>query len=46
MQRLADLRAEWASRERELGAIVATDLRAVNAWARQNNVEHVPLPQL
>jgi hypothetical protein len=46
MRRLADLRAEWATRERELADIVATDIRAVNAWAHRNDVEHVPLPQL
>lgn len=45
MRRLADLRAEWAARERELADIVATDIRSINAWAQQNDVEHVPLPQ-
>ena len=46
MERLGDLRAEWVTRERELADIVATDIAAVNEWAQQSDVAHVPLPQL
>jgi hypothetical protein len=46
LRRLAALRAEWATRERELGEIVATDIRAFNGWALLSDVEHLPLPLL
>ena len=41
MQRLSDLKAEWADRQSELRSIVESGIRPVNEWARQKGVNHV-----
>ena len=42
--RLEDLKVEWNERKAELEAIVASDIAAVNAWARDNGVAHISTP--
>ena len=44
MERLADLEAEWAQRQQELGGIVATHIEPLNAWARDQGIAHVATP--
>ncbi len=44
LERLGDLKSEWAALEVELEAIIASDVAAVNAWARSNAVPHVSPP--
>ena len=44
LQRLKDLKAQWSERERELEAIISSDIADVNAWARTNGVAHVSTP--
>jgi photosystem II stability/assembly factor-like uncharacterized protein len=41
LERLGDLQAEWAVLRSQLSDITATDIAAVNDWARQNDVPHV-----
>jgi hypothetical protein len=41
LERLADLKAEWAALESELAEIEASDIAAVNTWARESAVPHV-----
>jgi phosphoserine phosphatase len=44
MQRLADLKAEWAKRQAELEAITAGKIAPINNWARDKGVAHVAAP--
>jgi photosystem II stability/assembly factor-like uncharacterized protein len=41
LTRLADLKQEWAVLTAELAEIEASDIAAVNAWARQSSVPYV-----
>ncbi len=41
IERLAEMTAEWQQRKAEIAAIHASDIAAVNAWARANGVPHV-----
>jgi len=41
LERLGDLNAEWAALEIELAEIEASDIEAVNTWARESTVPHV-----
>ena len=41
LERLGDLNAEWAALESELAEIEASDIEAVNTWARESTVPHV-----
>ncbi len=43
LQRLADMQEQWAERKVALMQIAATDVAAVNSWARENGVSHVML---
>ncbi|UCF38109.1 MAG: glycosyl hydrolase [Acidobacteriota bacterium] len=45
MHRLSDLKAMWADLKTELQAIQASDIAAVNAWARDNSIPHVATTQ-
>ena len=45
LERLADLESAWAALRAELDAITASDIAAVNQWARDNEVPHISLPQ-
>jgi hypothetical protein len=44
LERLADLQAEWSQHLAELQAIGAQQLAPINAWARDQSVDHVPVP--
>ncbi len=44
-QRLSDLEADWSELEEELRAIEASDVTAVNDWAREEAVPHVMPPR-
>jgi len=44
LERLEDLKQEWANLQAELREISASDIVAVNAWARTNAVKHVTPP--
>jgi hypothetical protein len=44
LERLADLQAEWAERQRELQAIREEHIAPINAWARERGVDHVAVP--
>jgi hypothetical protein len=44
MQRLADLKAEWAKRQTELEAINTGKIAPINNWARDRGVTHVAAP--
>ncbi len=44
MTRLADLKAEWAQRSAELRRITEENLSPINAWAREQGVDHVRIP--
>jgi hypothetical protein len=46
MQRLADLKAEWAKRSAELSAINAEMIAPINNWARDKGVQHVAVTGL
>ncbi len=46
LERLADVTAQWQERKAELTAIVASDIAAVNAWARANGIPHVSIVAL
>jgi photosystem II stability/assembly factor-like uncharacterized protein len=46
MQRLADLKAEWAKRSAELSAINAEMIAPINSWARDKGVQHVAVTGL
>ena len=41
LARLADLKTEWATLTSELAEIEASDIAAVNTWARESAVPHV-----
>ena len=41
MNRLRDLRAEWASRRGELQSIADDHIAPINEWAKAHRVEHV-----
>jgi len=41
LARLADLKTEWATLTSELAEIEASDIAAVNTWARESSVPHV-----
>jgi hypothetical protein len=44
LERLADLKREWASRRTELASITSERLEPINEWARQRGVKHVTVP--
>jgi len=44
LERLGDLQGEWSQLRTELEAINASDVAAVNSWARSNDVPHVSPP--
>jgi len=44
LQRLDDLKAQWAQRKAELADISATDIATVNDWASANGVPHAAPP--
>lgn len=44
LERLEDLNDQWNERKVELDAINASDIAAVNGWARDNGVLHVSQP--
>ena len=44
LQRLDDLKAQWAQRKAELADVAATDIATVNDWASANGVPHATLP--
>jgi hypothetical protein len=44
MTRLADLEAEWQTRQEELRRIADEQLRPINTWANQQGVDHVRVP--
>lgn len=44
LERLSDLKSSWAALQGELDAITASDIAAVNEWARRNTVPHVSRP--
>jgi len=46
MQRLNDLKSEWAQRKSELRNITATQIDAINTWAKEKGVPHVAVPSL
>jgi len=41
LERLADLKAEWASRRAELASINSTHIETINAWAKSNDLPFV-----
>ena len=44
LQRLDDLKAQWAQRKAELADITATDIATVNDWASADGVPHAAPP--
>jgi len=44
LQRLDDLKVQWAERKAELAEISATDIATVNDWARTNGAPHATPP--
>lgn len=44
LQRLDDLKIQWAERKAELAEISATDIATVNDWAKTNNAPHATPP--
>ena len=44
LERLTDLKADWANLESELGDIARSDIKAVNDWASSAAVPHVSPP--
>ena len=44
MTRLADLKAEWQTRQEELRRISDERIRPINMWAQQQGVDHVRVP--
>jgi len=44
LQRLDDLKVQWAERKAELADITATDIATVNDWASGNGVPHATPP--
>ena len=46
LERLGDLEAEWAALRNELSEIEASDIKAVNEWAKSQSVPHVAPPAL
>ncbi|MBW2541964.1 MAG: glycosyl hydrolase, partial [Deltaproteobacteria bacterium] len=44
LERLADLKGEWAALRAELDAITSTDIAAINQWARDHSIPHISLP--
>jgi photosystem II stability/assembly factor-like uncharacterized protein len=45
LERLADLKAEWAQRRAELRDLNANHLAPINTWAREKGVPHVIPPE-
>jgi hypothetical protein len=45
LERLADLKAEWAKRQAELQAITTQHLQPINEWAQAQGVSHVTVPK-
>jgi hypothetical protein len=45
LERLTDLKAEWAQRQAELRDIDADHLAPINTWAREQNLPHVIAPE-
>ena len=45
LERLSDLEAEWGQRREALARIAAAELAAVNRWAREAGLPHVPSPE-
>ena len=44
LERLGDLQDEWSARKTELRAIGAQQLAPINAWTRDQGIDHVPVP--
>lgn len=44
LQRLEDVKAEWAERKAELSNITSNNIAPINEWATRNNISHVVLP--
>jgi hypothetical protein len=44
LERLGDLKGEWASRRAELASITSERLEPINEWARQRGIQHVTVP--
>ena len=44
LQRLEDLKAEWAILKGELNTIKSNDIAEINTWAKQKDIKHVISP--
>ncbi len=44
LARLGDLEAEWAALQTELSEIEASDINAINDWAKSQSVPHIAPP--
>ncbi len=44
LERLADLKQEWRALKSELAAIHGSDIAAINRWAMDNAIQHIPPP--
>ena len=42
LQRMADLERQWAGHRRALEQLLATEVQAVNDWAKAENLAQVP----
>ncbi|HKX57011.1 MAG TPA: hypothetical protein VJN01_12955, partial [Xanthomonadales bacterium] len=45
LERLADLKAEWAKQQGELQNISQQHLQPINEWAQSQGISHVTLPK-
>jgi len=43
-ERLADLQRDWAALRAELESIYSTDVAAINDWAEERRIPHIPTP--
>ncbi len=44
LERLVDLKVEWEALKSELAEIESSGIAAINSWARENSVPHIPPP--
>jgi hypothetical protein len=44
LDRLADLQMQWSERKTELNAVTDNHIKAIDAWAKTNNINHVIIP--
>ncbi len=44
LERLADLKASWATLEAELQRVTREDIESINKWARQSGIKYVSTP--